>query len=155
MVMCPYILDGDDDYEAMSDFFLALKGGNPEIENTSMSYTHNFKVYEFSLKSGISQSMSNAQHLKVFELPHFSDEEFHMEEFKINELNRTNLTTFITNNILGRFSEKDHVQLQIPVEHFSVEFLSQRLHHKMEAFWEGEALEPYELTEYDLSKTLT
>ena len=88
MVMCPYILEGDDDYEGMSDFFVALKGGNPEIENTSMSY---------------------AQHLKVFELPHFSDEEFHMEEFKINELNRTNLTSYITDNILVRFSEKDHV----------------------------------------------
>jgi len=55
MVIIPYVLSGDDDYEGMSDFFIALKGGNTEIENTSMSF---------------------AQHLKAFELPHFSDEEF-------------------------------------------------------------------------------
>ena len=87
MVIIPYILSGDEPYEGMSDFFIALKDGNTEIENTSMSY---------------------AQHLKAFELPHFSDEEFQMEQFKLSELNRTNLSTFIINNILTRFREKDH-----------------------------------------------
>lgn len=134
MVMIPYVLESDDDYDGMADFFVALKGGNAEVENKSMSY---------------------AQHLKVFELPHFSDEEFHMEQFTLDELNRTNLSTFITNNILTRFSAKDHQKLQIPVEHFSVEFLSQRLHYKMQRFWAGQELEPYEITEYDLANTLS
>lgn len=134
MVMIPYVLESEEDYDGMAGFFRALKGGNPELENTSMSY---------------------AQHLKIFELPHFSDEEFHMEQFTLGELNRTNLSTFITNNILTRFTEKDHQKLQIPVEHFSVEFLSQRLHHKMKLFWAGDELQPYEMTEYDLSHTLS
>ena len=72
----------------------------------------------------------------------------------MGELNRTNLSTFITNNILTRFLAKDHQALQIPVEHFSVEFLSERLHHKMKLFWSGQALEAHEITEYNLANTL-
>lgn len=38
MVMIPYVLESEDDYDGLADFFIALKGGNPELENTAMSY---------------------------------------------------------------------------------------------------------------------
>lgn len=90
MAVIPYVLESDEDYDEVADFFIALKGGNTEIENKSMSY---------------------AQHLKIYELPQFSDEEFHMEPFTLGNLNRTDLSTFITDNILTRFQGKDHLKL--------------------------------------------
>ena len=38
MAVIPYVLESEEEYEEVAEFFIALKGGNTENENKSMSY---------------------------------------------------------------------------------------------------------------------
>ena len=99
----PRTLDHEDDFDCMTEFYVALKKG-------AMDSNEEIDVMTFAV------------HQRSNQLPKFSNEKFHMDLWDSGELMRTNLKFFIVDRILDRFEHKNKLDNTIPVEHFSVEF---------------------------------